>query len=271
MSASARKGVNRGAEEGALGRHAFRPVLPGAQPPLPPGHRSVLSSPPPPTCQSSTPVSFLPPPVTHPGRFPLLCPRRGARPRPAPPQAPALGPHAHPRAAPHPGNRRPRPGAGSPVQGEAGPAPRSPVLGACPGGHQGGGGWVGGASSRPERRASASAPGRRRAVRPAPQGAGTGPSRAGALGPRRPAGQRLGDSRGVRASAEAPPRPARAPSSAGRPAPHGHQDGSPASDTGGRSPRRLLPPRLPLGPLPSPPPPPAPPPALAPAPAAILL
>lgn len=209
MSASARKGVNAEPKRGRWGGTPFAQFsrelsLRSPRPQL----RLV-----PPTYLSKLNASFVPPPpVTHPGGFPLLCPRRGARPRPAPPQAPALGPHAHPRAAPHPGNRRPRPGAGSPVQGAAGPAPRSPVLGACPGGHQGGGGWVGGASSRPERRASASVPGRRRAVRPAPQGAGTGPSRAGALGPRRPAGQRLGDSRGVRASAEAPPRPARAPS-----------------------------------------------------------
>lgn len=105
MSASACKGVNRGAEEGALGRHALRPVLPGAQPPLPPATAPSRPPPPAPTCQSSTPVSFLPLQSLIPDDSPPpLYPRRGARPGPAPPQAPALGPHAHQCAAPHPGN-----------------------------------------------------------------------------------------------------------------------------------------------------------------------
>lgn len=198
MSASACKGVNRGSRRGDAGEARLSPSTPGSSASAPPGHRSVSSPP----HLSKLNASFVPPPTSrHSLRTtpPPLRPRRGARPGPAPPQAPALGPHAHPRAAPHPGNRRPRRGAGSPVQGAAGPAPRSPVLGARPGGQQGGGGWVKGTSSRPERRASASAPGRRRAVRPAPEGAGTGPSRAGALGHRRQAGKGLGDPRGARA------------------------------------------------------------------------
>jgi hypothetical protein len=118
---------------------------------------------------------------------------------------------------------------GSRAQGAAGPAPRSPALGARPGGHPGGGGGA----ARPPALSAAprSRPARRRAVRPAPQGAGTGrpPSRAaaGALGPRRPSWPAPRQPRGVRASAEAPPRPTTAPAgSRTSRAARGRRDGS---------------------------------------------
>lgn len=167
----------------------------------------------PPTCQSSTPVSSLP---EHSPRTSSLRPRGVVLPRPAPLQG--LTPT---RAAPHPVNTSPRRERVPERRVRRVPPLEAQRSEARPGGHPGGGagggemraarrpgsprlghGPVGGALSGPPLRT-------RRPARPAP-------ARWALDG--RPAGQRLSRPRGAPASAKAPPGPATAPSSAGRPA-----------------------------------------------------
>lgn len=140
MSASARKGVNRGAEEGALGRHAFRPVLPGAQPPLPTATA--------PSCPPHLPVKaqrqFRSSPSSHsPRRIPPLMPAAGG-----PPQAcssPSSGSWASrpPARGPAPRKQASAPGSGFPSPGCGGSRPSKPGAGSLsrrPPGR----GWLGG-------------------------------------------------------------------------------------------------------------------------------
>lgn len=142
MSASACKGVNRGAEEGALGRPAFRPVLPGAQPPLPPA--TAPSRPPTPTYLSKLNASFVPsPPVTHPGRFPPPVPAVGGPPRAC--SSPSSGPRASrpPVRGPAPRKQASAPGSGFPSPGCGGSRPSKPGAGS-PSRRPQGRGWLGG-------------------------------------------------------------------------------------------------------------------------------
>lgn len=175
----------------------------------------------PPTCQSSTPASLLQ--STHPGRFHFA---RGEWPslRPAPPQALALLPAAsRPPRGPAPGPQGSAPGAGPRAQGALPSGSRPSKPGARSPSRWPSRAGVGELRTlRPPSAAPPARPGRRRAVRPAPQGAGTSPSRAGALGPRRPAGQRLRNPAASRPQprrhhAQPPPLPQLdAPRSAGR-------------------------------------------------------